>query len=168
MRSMITITPLKAAQVADAKNVIAQVAGRIFEPQKTTEEFAASLEGEHELEDVDNFEQVYGGEKGLFLAVEDNGRLVGTGAIKPLDGQTAELKRIWLLEDYHGRGIGYRLVTRLLKFAGDAGFRRVVLQTSLESARALTLYRGLGFVDIPPYYETPWEDEIFLGMDLET
>ncbi|HEY3310401.1 MAG TPA: GNAT family N-acetyltransferase [Anaerolineales bacterium] len=164
---MLTIKPIKPTQVAAAKQIIAQVAGRIFEPHKTTEEFAAILESEHELDDLDHIEQVYGQGKGLFLAVEDEKRLVGIGAIKPLEGQTAELKRIWLLEEYHGRGIGYRLVTRLLEFASEAGYRRVVLQTSLEQVRALAFYRRLGFVEITPYYQTPWDDEIFMGLELD-
>jgi len=148
------IASIQPSQINDAKYVIAAVAQRIYYPDITAEEFLKILDDEHELDDVDNFQTVYGGAGGLFLAVLDEGRkVIGTGAIKYVSDETAELKRLWLLEQFHGRAIGYQVVLKLFEFARTYGYRRVILQTGIMQHRAIAFYRRLGFVDIPAYNE---------------
>jgi ribosomal protein S18 acetylase RimI-like enzyme len=168
---MLSIEPIQPSQIQAARLVIAAVAGRMFEPDMSTEEFTAVLDADHELDDLDDLPGQYEGQYGLFLVAVDDGRVVGTAAIRALDGmpetQTAELRRIWLLEEYHGQGVASHMVSQLFAFARMAGYRRVVLQTSIEQQRALAFYRKLGFSEIPPYYQTPWEGEIFMGRELD-
>ena len=147
--------------------VISAVAGRILEPGMTAEEFLALLVREHRLDDVDNFQQVYAGGKGIFLVVSDEQQVVGTGALRPQAGQTAELKRMWLLEKYHGRKIGYQVAMRLFDFARQAGYRHVVLQADTRSQRAIAFYKRLGFEEIPSYIETHYDNRISMGMKLD-
>jgi len=151
---MIRITEIQANQVTDAKYVISAVAQRIFVPEKTVQEFYDILEEEGELNDVDDFVRVYVENCGLFLTVMDDEKLVGTGAVKKLDEKTAELKRLWLLEEYHGQKIGYQVVSRLLDFARAQKYERVWLQTSLKQERAISFYTRLGFYNIPNYRES--------------
>ena len=77
--------------------------------------------------------------------------LIGSGAIRKLDSQTAEFKRMWLLESHHGQGIGYQVITRLFEFAQTKGYDRVRLQTGSEQARAFAFYKRLGFYEIASY-----------------
>jgi putative acetyltransferase len=163
---MISIVPIKEDQVKTAKSLIAEVAGGIFYPEKSSEEFAAILDEEHELDDVDNFKQVYGGDRGIFLVVLDGERVVGTGAFKPFDEQTAELKRLWLLEKYHGKGIGYMLIMKLFESARQAGYRRMILQTDILSVRAISFYKRLGFEQIPAFYPDAEDGDLFFGIAL--
>jgi len=151
---MIRITEIQENQVTEAKYVISAVAQRIFVPEKSVQEFYDILEEEGELSDVDNFQKVYVENCGLFLAVMDDDKLVGTGAVKKLDGKTAELKRLWLLEEYHGQKIGYQVVSRLLDFARKQKYERVWLQTSLKQERAISFYKRVGFYKIPNYRES--------------
>ena len=163
---MITIAPIKDEQIVAAKRVIEGVAQRIFEPAKSSVEFAASLEDEHELKDMDDLRQVYDGKLGVFLVALDGDRVIGTGALKPLEGQAAELKRLWLLEEYHGQRIGYRLVMRLFEFARQAGYRQIFLQTSLQQQRAIDFYKQIGFVEVSDYIALAYDDDISLGITL--
>lgn len=158
---------MQPQQIAAAKMVIATVARSYFGAEKTVEEFASMLHAENELQDIDQFQNIYAGDKGLFLVVLDGERLVGTGALRPASATMAELKRLWLLEEYHGRGIGYRLVMHLFDFARKAGYRRVCLQTSIEQKRAITFYKRIGFVEVPAYNEQPYDDDISLQIDLD-
>ena len=151
---MIRITEIQVNQVTEAKYVISAVAQRIFVREKSVQEFYDILEEEGELSDVDNFQKVYVENCGLFLAVMDDDKLVGTGAVKKLDGKTAELKRLWLLEEYHGQKIGYQVVSRLLDFARKQKYERVWLQTSLKQERAISFYKRVGFYKIPNYRES--------------
>ena len=164
---MITITPIKDEQITAARQIIVGVAQRIFEPEKSSEEFDASLEDEHELKDMDDLHQVYDGKLGIFLVALDGERVIGTGALKPLAGRAAELKRLWLLEDYHGQSIGYRLVMRLFEFARQAGYRQIFLQTSLQQRRAIDFYKQIGFVEVPDYVTLAYADDISFGITLD-
>jgi putative acetyltransferase len=151
---MIKIVPIEAHQVEDAKHVISAVAQRIFEPDMTVQEFYDVLADEGELHDVDEFQASYTDDRGLFLVVMDNDQLVGTGALKKLDGEIAELKRLWLLEEYHGQKIGYQVTQKLLEFGRQKGYRRVRLQTSERQKRAVEFYKQLGFYEIASYRDS--------------
>src|SRR5579885_1214636 len=49
--------------------------------------------------------------RGTFLVVRaDDGNAVGCGALKLLDPQTAEIKRMWIAPEARGRGIGRLLL----------------------------------------------------------
>jgi len=163
---MINILPIQPHQIEDAKYIISAVAQRIFEPDKTVQYFYDVLEKERELHDVDNFQQEYVDNRGLFLVVMDDKKLVGTGAIKKLEENIAELKRLWLIEEYHGQRIGYQVVSQLLDFARAHGYEKVRLQTSQKQERAVRFYKQFGFYEIPSYRESM--DDISMEMGLGT
>lgn len=148
---MIQIQKITPGQTVAAKMLIASVAQRIFVPDSTPQDFFNVLEEEGELRDVDEFQSVYEAHRGLFLVVMNADTLVGTGALKYHTDKVAELKRLWLLEKYHGQGIGYEVVSRLLKFGREQGYQRVWLQTGEEQIRAIRFYTRLGFKPIPSY-----------------
>jgi len=161
---MINILPIQPHQITDAKYVISAVAQRIFVPEKTVQDFYDILEEEGELNDVDNFQQAYVEDRGLFLVVLDDDQLVGTGALKKLDGNIAELKRLWLLEEYHGQKIGYQVVSHLLDFARTHGYKKVRLQTGETQERALRFYSRLGFYQILSYRKSM--DNVSMELEL--
>jgi putative acetyltransferase len=108
------------------------------------------------------------GERGTFLIVYRGGVPVGCGAIRLLDTETAELKRMYVDPAVRGTGLGRRLVTALEAEARALGVRRLVLETGVRQAAALALYRATGFHPIPLYGEyclSP-ETSICLGKDL--
>ncbi|MFN8413725.1 MAG: GNAT family N-acetyltransferase [Anaerolineales bacterium] len=161
---MIQIASLQPHQVTDAKLIISAVAQRIYYPEETPQFFYDVLEKEGELHDVDNFEQEYVHNHGLFLVMLDDGNVVGTGALKRIDKKTAELKRLWLLESYHGQKIGYRVVMQLLEFARANGYEKVRLQTGTVQVRAVEFYKKLGFYEIESYRESM--DNLSMEMKL--
>ena len=161
---MIEIAPIQPDQIADAKRVIHAVANRIFAPGESVEEFINTPEGQHWLDDVENYPKIYTENRGLLLVALDDGKVIGTGGIRVLKGDVAEMKRLWLLEEYHGQGIGFRLVARLLDFARAQGYKSVWLETSPEQERAIAFYRKLGFHTIPGYSGD--SHEIAMGAQL--
>jgi putative acetyltransferase len=163
---MIKIAQLQPQQVADAKYIVSAVAQRIFLPNGTPQEFYDILEKENELQDMDDYQNVYEQNRGLFLVVTDKEKVIGTGAIKKLDEPTAELKRLWLLEEYHGQGIGYQIMKELLHFARENDYTCVRLQTSQFQARAIAFYKRLGFYEIESYRESM--DNISMEMKLSS
>jgi GNAT superfamily N-acetyltransferase len=112
-------------------------------------------------------EEVTGG-RGAFLIVYQDGTPVGCGALRLLDGRTAELKRMYVSPSVRGRGLGRRLVAALEAEARALGVRRLVLETGVRQDAALALYRATGFHPIPLYGEyclSP-ETSVCLGKEL--
>lgn len=105
---------------------------------------------------------------GQFLVVrEDDGQPVGCGAVKLLDPDTAEVKRMWLHPSTRGRGAGRMLLDALEDAARALGARRGVLDTNETLTAAIALYRSTGWRDVPAYnnnaYATHWFEKELTG-----
>ena len=161
---MIEIRPIKPNEIPEAKNIILSVAYRIYGWNGSLEDSIRHFEETGEFRDMDEMQSHYFDNNGLFLAALDDGKIIGSGAIRKWDENTAELKRMWLLEEYHGRGIGYQLITRLFAFARTRGYRRIVLQTGEEQSRAVRFYERIGFERIASYNNKP--EEISMGIEI--
>lgn len=148
---MIVIRSIKQDDIPAVKQIILSVAYNIFGFDGTLEESIRHFEASGEFNDIDNVGSHYFENGGTFLVILNGEQVIGSGALRRLDGDTAELKRMWLLESYHGQGIGYRLITELFDFARKNNYVRIRLQTSPEQVRALFFYRKIGFYEIPCY-----------------
>jgi GNAT superfamily N-acetyltransferase len=91
--------------------------------------------------------------RGAFLVIYQDGNPAGCGAVRLLDPETAELKRMFVAPAVRGRGLGGRLVAALEDEARALGVRRLVLETGIRQIAALALYRASGFESIPLYGE---------------
>ncbi len=92
------------------------------------------------------------------IVVYDHGRAVGGGAIRRYDDETVELKRVFVHNEYQGQGIGSRLVSLLIEWAAELGYRRMILETGELLAESCAVYKKLGFAVIPnygPYADMP-------------
>ena len=146
---MITIRPIQMEDVPHVKHIICTVAYGIFGFDGTLEDSIRHYIGLGVFNDMDDIQSHYFDNGGTFLVALENKEIVGSGALRKLDRQTAELKRMWLLEDFQGKGIGYHIITHLFDFARSHGYRYIRLQTSPEQTRALGFYRRVGFYEIP-------------------
>lgn len=160
---MIEITPIQLKYVAEAKLVISAVARNIFEPDQSLEEFIEMITIDGELNDIDHYDEVYTKNRGVLLVALDDGKVIGTAGIRRLHYDVAELKRIWLLEEYHGQKIGYQMVSRLLEFAKAQGYFFAYLETTRHNKRAVGFYKKIGFYEIP----SPYDDDIEVSMEMQ-
>jgi GNAT superfamily N-acetyltransferase len=90
---------------------------------------------------------------GAFLIVYADEVAVGCGAVRRLDAETAELKRMFVMPAFRGQGIGRAIVAALEGEARVLGVSRVVLETGTRLDRAIALYEGQGYSRIPLYGE---------------
>jgi ribosomal protein S18 acetylase RimI-like enzyme len=89
---------------------------------------------------------------GCLLLARGSGAAVGIVALKPLTARIAEIKRLYVLPEARGGGVGRMLAKRAVALASAKGYRRVRLDTHRPSmVAAMALYRRLGFVEIAPY-----------------
>lgn len=77
------------------------------------------------------------------------------GAVRPLDSETAEIKRMFVERRWRGRGIGRLLLAALEDEAAELGCSRVRLDTGSRQEAALSLYRSSGYVEIEDYNHQP-------------
>jgi ribosomal protein S18 acetylase RimI-like enzyme len=87
-------------------------------------------------------------------------------AIRPIDDVTCEMKRLFVRPEARGRGLARRLITRALDEARELDYEEIRLDTLPMMGDAQALYLALGFVDIPPYYETPIAGTRFMAKRL--
>lgn len=161
---MIRIRPLRVAEVSTIKRLISIVAYDIFGFDGSIEDSLRYFEAAGEYRDIENLESEYFGNRGVFLGAFDGENLIGTGAVRRLDDARCELKRMWLLNEYHGRGIGFMLFKHLQTFALRERYRFMRLQTSPRQVRALHFYERLGFQPIPCYNDEV--NEISMEMSI--
>lgn len=162
---MIKIRKIEPHEVSLTKTLIYRVAHRVFQDTRPLEDSIAFYESKGTLSDMDDIQQTYFESDGIFLVITDDNQIIGTGAICKIDDEICELKRLWLLFEYHGKGLGYRMIQQLLAFARDKGYQRIRLETDRDSQRrAFDLYKRLGFYEIPRYSQH--QDETAMEMVL--
>jgi putative acetyltransferase len=162
---MIKIRPIALQEINSAKELIYRVAHQVFQDTRPLEQSIALNEAQGRLHDMEEAQSVYFGNDGIFLVIVDDDQIIGTGAIRKLNHDTCELKRFWLSFDYHGQGLGYRMMQELLAFAREKAYRRIRLETDrIYQNRAFNFYKSLGFYEIPRYGDD--EDDVALEMVL--
>jgi GNAT superfamily N-acetyltransferase len=90
---------------------------------------------------------------GVFLVGRDDGNAVACGGICRFDETRAELKRMFVLPDARGRGLGRALLLALEDEARALGYTAIVLETGVQQDAALGLYEAAGYRPIPCYGE---------------
>lgn len=108
-------------------------------------------------------QSLYFDNDGTYLTLQENGKIVGTGALKKIDAQTAELKRMYLYSKYHGSGWALKIFDQLMDFARTHGYKKVRLGVydPVLQARAVAFYKKQGFYPIDRY------DDQNLGLYME-
>jgi len=91
----------------------------------------------------------------------------GCVAVRPLDAETAEMKRLYLRPQARGAGLGRSLAAAAVAHAREGGFSRVVLDTIPEKMQtAVALYRSMGFRDAATYLPEPTPGALCLELTL--
>lgn len=160
---MIEIRPIQPHEVPEAKLVVFIVAFELFRGADTLEESIAKFSAKGKLSEMDDLQKNYFENGGTFLVTVDDGRIIGTGAIRWLEEGVCELKRMWLLTEYHGQGLGYRMMQELFRIARGMGYKTIRLETDrVVQTRAVNFYKKLGFYEIPRFGDDPDD----MGMEL--
>jgi GNAT superfamily N-acetyltransferase len=91
------------------------------------------------------------GPRGRLYLVRADGEPAGVGALKPIDRQVGEIKRMYVGDAFRGRGIARLILRTIVEDARVIGYRVLRLETLDYMTDAHRLYRSFGFVDAPRF-----------------
>ena len=134
-------------------------------------EYAASLDidlGYQDFEDeLESLPGAYAPPKGSLLLAEIGGEAMGCVAVRALHATNfCEMKRLYVRPKARGTGAGRALAEAAIAEGKRMHYDAMRLDTLSTMKEALSLYRGLGFKEIPAYYETPITNTVFMHKDL--
>lgn len=102
----------------------------------------------------------------LLLARGEDGAALGCIALRPLDANACELKRLYVRPETRGTGLGRALVGAILAEATRLGYREIKLDTLPQLKEAMALYRSFGFQPVTPFGVHPYEGTLCFGKAL--
>ena len=76
---------------------------------------------------------------------------VGSASFKRYDEEIAEVKRVFVKEEYRGRGISKNIMKLLEQYAKNKGFLYLILESGVKLEKAHGLYKLMGYKIIPNY-----------------
>ena len=102
----------------------------------------------------------------LFLLYSDK-MLAGCIALRKLDTDVCEMKRLFVRDGFRGEGIGNLLIEKLISDARDIGYSKMRLDTyPAKMGKAVSLYESHGFSVIESYYDNPHDGVLFMELEL--
>ncbi len=91
------------------------------------------------------------GPQSAFLIGRVNGRAVACGALRPLEADACEIKRMFVIPDSRGRGYARVILTELERLATSLGYAVARLETAHRQPEAIALYQRAGYRRIPNF-----------------
>ena len=88
----------------------------------------------------------------IFYAVRhrDNG-FAACGALKHFNGETAEIKRMYVKGEHRGKGLSKLILKQLEETAAGMNYKRIILETGTKQPEAMNLYEKAGYSKIEAY-----------------
>lgn len=120
-----------------------------------------------------NFEQElallpgdYSPPAGCILLARQHNQLAGCVALRGLDQDVSEMKRLYVRPGFRGKHVGIALAGAIIERAKQIGYRQMRLDTLPSMKAAISLYQSLGFEEVEPYYDNPIPGVRYLQLSL--
>lgn len=124
------------------------------------------LRFQHFEEELMELRSMYAKPFGGIILCRDGGECIACTAIRNMDAQNAELKRMYVKPSFRGKGIASTLLRMALQLAKDCGYKKLKLDTLNTMLPAMALYKKYGFKEIPAYYHNPNPTAVYFEIIL--
>ncbi len=103
-------------------------------------------------DDHEFYHQFNGIEKLQHVVVVNEGdKAVSCGAMKPFGAAGMEIKRMYTVPEYRGKGLARMILNELESWAAELGKSSCVLETGKRQVEAVKLYEKYGYERIPNF-----------------
>lgn len=110
--------------------------------------------------------EMYGGLEGSMILLEVEGDPVGAVGLRYYSDGVAEMKRMFILPEFQGHGLGDALISEFIDQAKRMKYRCIRLDTIPRLDKALSLYKKYGFKFIDPYRLNPDSEAVFMELNV--
>ena len=93
--------------------------------------------------------------RGVYLVAFVGGGPVACGALRPIDEQAVEIRRLFVISGARRQGHARALLSALERYAAGYGFNVMLLETGNRQSAAMALYESYGFERIAPFGGMP-------------
>jgi ribosomal protein S18 acetylase RimI-like enzyme len=127
---------------------------------------AIDLGFQHFDEELQNLQTMYNAVDGGIILCKEENRFVGSVAIRKINNEIAELKRMYVQPQQQKKGIGQQLLEEAITLAQSHQYKYIRLDTLNYMQSAINLYRKNGFYEIPAYYHNPISTAVYFEKRL--
>jgi putative acetyltransferase len=110
--------------------------------------------------------EIYKPPKGAIILAKLNDQIAGCIALKPIEDNNCEMKRLYVKPMYRGHNIGKKLVELIIEYAKNNKYTLMKLDTVDKLVEAIDIYQKMGFKKTEPYVYNPLSDVLYFEKDL--
>jgi L-amino acid N-acyltransferase YncA len=167
---MTTTLTLRPARAGDAETIC-----RIY--NQGIEDRVATLETELRSPEERREWMAARGPRHPVIVAESDGAIVGWGSLNVFNARPAYRHvadfSVYVERAWRGKGVGHRLLERLIELAREIGYHKMVLATFPTNTGGVRLYERLGFSRVGVYREQgmldgQWVDTLIMEQLLQT
>ena len=158
------------AEESKTKIVTATGVERFEQARLLFKEYAESLKIDLCFQNFDeeliNLETIYSPPDGSLLLAFYDRKIAGCVAVRKLEADVCEMKRVFVKPEFQNFGIGKNLIAAVIERAREFDYERMRLDTLPVMQRAQKLYSSFGFEKIAAYRYNPDPNTVFMELDL--
>lgn len=116
--------------------------------------------------ELQTLDQMYAPQNGGIVLCKLEDEFIGCAAIRRIDNDICELKRMWVRPGLQNKGLGVGLLQECIKMAEQLKYSYIRLDTLKRLEAAIHLYKKYGFVETAPYYFNPEKEVVYMEKKL--
>lgn len=157
------VISLGYGHIEEIRGLIEEYTAMLVEMQPSVAEYLGIQGYEAELADLT---KKYGLPGGRLYVAHLDGEAVGCIALRRLNDEDCEMKRLFVKPACRGHHLGRTLVERIVADAREIGYRRIYLDTLPFLESAIRIYKAYGWQEIERYNDSPLDNTVYMRLDL--
>ncbi|CAF1171787.1 unnamed protein product [Didymodactylos carnosus] len=135
---------LRKAERKDERQILELVA-------EVLKDFGLSIDPEGIDKDLSDLDKYYFNNNGWFSVItNDEDTIIGCCGVFKTDATSCELRKMYVLNNYQGQGLGKMLLESSLEKAKGLGYKEMTLESNFLLYKANDMYKKVGFVQYQP------------------
>jgi len=118
--------------------------------RKVLSDYGLKINPEETDKDLSDLVDFYFDNKGWFAVIDHGDEIIGSYGIFKVSDKVCELRKMYLLPEYQGKGLGRLMMEDAIHQAKTLGYAEIILETNKLLDKAIHLYKKYGFEEYKP------------------